>query len=56
MKLGHNGNLSLGETFMVPRTLCKKHYETTFSEEKLSNAEKESQDKTLMKNVIHVFL
>jgi hypothetical protein len=40
---------------MFPRTLRKKHYETAFSEEKLSNAEKRNQDKTSMKNIIHVF-
>lgn len=46
------------KTFTVLRILCKDCYKTTFYyyEQKLSNLETESKDKTLAENILHVFI
>jgi hypothetical protein len=47
MEPGQNRNLSLVENFYTEsRIVCKEHYGTTFDEEKVHNAEKESKEKT----------
>jgi hypothetical protein len=36
--------------------LCKDCYKPTFYEQKLSNLETESKDKTLAENILHAFI